>query len=118
MSEPIDCPLCVNGAKRDELMSLPVRKWDDVNKVYDSLMVLADGRKHASGWGMIVIIGCIDQEPVEITVAGVDNIRCHFNQQPKMDCALPSRAMHFWCRNKGKYRVGLALSSADVYLDA
>lgn len=110
--------LCVNGAKRDELMSLPVRKWGDESKTYDSLMVLADGKKHESGWGLIVIIGCIDQKPVEVAVDCADNISWHFNQEPRMDCALPSRAMHFWCGEKGKYRVGCALSSTDVWLDA
>ena len=110
--------LCVNGAKRDELMSLPVRKWDDESKAYDSLLVLADGRKHDSGWGLIVIIGCIKQEPIEIAVCCADDISWHFKQEPRMDCALPNRGMHFWCRGKGKYRVGCALSSTDVWLDA
>jgi len=110
--------LCINGAKRDDLMNLPVRKWDDESKVYDSLLILADGRKHESGWGLIVIIGCIKQEPVEIAVNCADDINWHFAQSPRMDCALPSRGMHFWCRERGKYRVGCALSSTDVWLDA
>jgi hypothetical protein len=119
MSKIINDILTVNGSKRDDLMKLPVRKWDDVNKTYDSLMILADGKKHDSGWGMIVIIGCISQNPVEIAVCCADDITWHFNQTHRMDCALPSRAMHFWCaKGKGKYRVGCALSSTDVWLDA
>ena len=110
--------LGVNGTKRADLLSLPVRKWDDTEKHYDSLLVLSDGRKHDSGWGIITIIGCVDQKAVEIAVDCADDISWHFSQEPRMDCALPSRAMHFWCRAKGKYRVGCAISSVDVYLDA
>lgn len=110
--------LCVNGATRAELMSLPVREWDDENKKYDSLIIIADGKRHDSGWGLIVIIGCIGQKPVEIACQCADDINWHFSQDPRMDWPLPSRGMHFWCREKGKYRVGCALSSTDVWLDA
>jgi len=110
--------LGINGASRKDLLALPVRKWDDEAAKYDSLLILADGRKHDSGWGLIVIIGCVDNEPKEIAVNCADDISWHFKQEPRMDCALPSRGMHFWCRGKGKYRVGCALSSTDVYLDA
>ena len=110
--------LYVQGAKRNELMSLPVRKWNDKSTTYDSLMVLSDGKKHDSGWGLIVIVGCIDNSPVEIAVNCADDICWNFKQQPRMDCALPSRAMHFWCGEKGKYRVGIALSSTNIWLEA
>lgn len=102
---------------KKDLMSKPVRKWDGDDARYDSLLVLSDGRKHDSGYGIITIIGCIDYFPVEIAVACADDICWHFSQNPRMDCMLPSRAMHFWCRGKGKFRVGHALSSTDVWLD-
>lgn len=108
----------VKGATREELMSLPVRQWDDTSKTYDSLLVLSVGRAHDSGWSLILIIGCIRQEPIEIALGCADDIRWHFSQGSSMDCALPSGAMHFWCKDKGKFRVGPALSSTDVWLDA
>jgi len=108
--------LLVNGAKREDLFKLPVRKWDDEYKRYDSILILADGKKHDSGWGLIVVIGCIKNSPIEIACNCAEDINWTFAQQPRMDCALPSRGMHFWCRNNGRYQVGAALISTDIYL--
>lgn len=103
---------------RKQLLSLPVRKWDDESPTYDSLLVLSDGKVHDSGWGLITIIGCVGKEPVEIITNCSDDVWWHLNQEPRMDCALPSRAMHFWCRGKGKFRASMAVSSIDIYLEA
>ena len=111
--------MSVNGKTRAELIALPVRKWDDTSRRYDSLLVMADGKKHGSGWGLILVIGCVDFEPVEIASACADDINWNLSMSPQMDCALPSRALHFWYRKpgnpKGLFRVGCALSSTDVY---
>lgn len=107
----------VNDVKLKHIDKLPVRAWDDVDKRYDSLMVISGFERHGSGWSLIVIVGCIDQKPVEICVACADDINWHFSQDPRMNCAYKSGAMHFWCTEKGKYRVGHALSSTDVWLD-
>lgn len=104
-----------NGATRKELLSLPHRDWDNCSRVYDSLMVLADGRMHGSGWGVIAIIGCRKQKPIEIISQCSDDISWHINHPMRTDCAMPSRAMHFWT-NGGEFRTGSALSSINVYL--
>lgn len=112
-----DKDLRIDNATRADLLSLPVRKWDDDKKRYDSLLIISNGKKHDSGWGEMVIIGCVDEKPIEIAASGLDDINWHLQYNPRTDCALPSRAMRFWYRGEGKYRVGCALSSTDVYLE-
>ncbi len=103
---------------RKELLALSHRKWDDSLKRYDGLLVLARGKQHASGWGMIVLIGIASNKEPEIAAATADDICWHLEGQGlRTDCLVPSRAMHFW-GGKGKFRVGHALSSTDVYVYA
>lgn len=104
----------VNTATKRELMNLPVRKWDEVG-FYDSVMLLHHGT-HESGWGLITIIGCMDGAPVEIAADCADDIVWHFLENPRMDCASESGAMHFWLRAGGIFKVGMALSSTDIWL--
>lgn len=108
--------LSVNGSTRKELLSLPRCKWDDKTKEYDSIMILSKGVKHDSGWGIMVIIGCIHREPKEIAAECPDHIMWNFSANPEMDCALPSRAMHFFLRGQGKFRVGMDISSVDIHV--
>lgn len=104
----------VNTAKLSELMNLPSRKWDEVG-FYDSLMLLHGGQ-HESGWGIITIIGCMEGVPVEIAANCTDDIVWHFLENPRMDCANESGAMHFWSRSEYIFKVGMALSSTDVWV--
>lgn len=104
----------VNTATKKELLRLPVRKWDEVS-VYDSVMLLHDGQ-HGSGWGLITIIGCMEGIPVEIAVNCSDDIHWHFSENPRMDCSNESGAMHFWYNVGGRFKVGMALSSTDIWV--
>lgn len=106
----------IKGATRAQLLSLPERDWQ-LTTSYDSLLILSDGTKHESGWGNITIIGCFDSEPFEIVTQGSDDIAFEVEaSQLRMDCAMPSRAMHFWARGKMKFEVGCALSSITIRL--
>ena len=114
----------MNEISRKELMSLPMRAWDEVSE-YESLLILSTRRKHDSGWAVMAVIGCRDGKPVEIAVSCCDDIEWKFGPmemcgpysygQMRMDCAFRSGALHAWTR-KGKFRVGHALSSITVEL--
>lgn len=104
----------IQGATRNQLLSLPERDWQ-LTTSYDSLLVLSDGTKHESGWGNITIIGCFGDEPFEIVSQCSDDIAFEVNaNQLRMDCAMPSRAMHFWSRGKNSFEVGAATSSITI----
>ena len=49
----------------DELLSLPNREYEDIN-IYNSLLILPKYEPHDSGWGCIIIIGVVKNEPKEI----------------------------------------------------
>ncbi len=107
---------------REEILSLPLRKWDDTRASYDSLMVISTGEEHDSGWATIYIVGCKNYQPVEIAVACADDV--HWKLPPpssnglgqvQMDCAMESGAMHFHV-DEGQFKVGMALSSTKVEL--
>lgn len=94
----------------DELLSLPNREWDGVKK-YNSLLIMPKYSPHDSGWGCIVIIGVVNNEPKEIVTQYSDDIEWIFPNieyignskytigQVRMDCCLESGALHMWSRN-------------------
>lgn len=121
--------------KRRELLTLPRRKWDEV-KVYDCLWLIPTGKKHDSGWSLIAIVGGSWDGPQEIA-AFCDDIcwgfpkshpydsvylhsRGYHAHVMRTDCEWPSGIMRIWAsseaRFKGRFRVGMALSSTDVEL--
>lgn len=118
----------INEWSKKELLSLPHRKWDNDTPRYSSVLIMSTGKKHDSGWSMIVIIGCHKQEPVEVCTLCSDDIEWKlpaaekFGQndeysfgQFRMDCAVKSGALHAWTR-KGEFRVGASLSSTEIEL--
>ena len=124
MTDAVPKPL--NLWLRKDLLALPVREWHEVSE-YDSLLLLSTGRKHDSGGAMMAIIGVRDLKPVEIACNYCNDIGWKFPRwsivcdgrysigQMGMDCALKSGALHAWT-DRGKFRVGTALSSVTVEL--
>ncbi len=108
--------ISIERATRKQLFSLTRRKWDDCEVKYDSVAILSDGRKHDSGWGIITVIGIVG-EKMEIAASCCDDISWDFKANPRMDCALPSRAMHFWPGLLGehlKFTVSCDVSSLTI----
>ena len=115
----------LNKYLRKELISLPVRKWD-VESEYDSVLLLSTGKKHDSGWAIMIIIGVVSFVPTEIAVHCCDDIEWKMPDmkrygsglsigQLRMDCAYKSGALHAWSENV-KFKVGIALSSTTIEL--
>ena len=120
--------LSVNDWPKKALLALPRRDWDDVEPLYDSLLILSTGKRHESGWAVGAIIGCREGKPVEICTTCSDDIEWKLPPatawgpnkeytigQFRMDCAKRSGALHAWART-GQFRVGHALSSTDITL--
>ena len=113
----------LNEWSKKDLMGLPDRDWQDDSRIYDSLLLLSTRKKHDSGWAIMAIIGVKDGAPIEIACQCADDIDWKLPSMPhtyigqmRTDCCLKSGAIHFWF-NKGKFRVGTALSSTDIYLE-
>lgn len=111
----------IQAFTRKELKALPVRPWASEDGFWDSLLIFPEGRKHDSGWGLMTIVGCRKQVPIEILVPGCDDIayeskgaQRHYNSM-RMDCVHGSKCMHVWS-NFYKFKVGAALSSVTIEL--
>jgi len=103
---------------KKELLKSPERKWNDTGKEYDSILIVPAGTKHDSGFMHIAVIGAIGEE-YEIC-AHPDDIACHFTLLPemdyarvRMDCFYPQGIFRY--HGDGKFKVGPALSSVDIY---
>lgn len=102
-----------NGLKISDLKRLPVRKWDDTS-AYDSILICKEGGRHESGWGLMMIVGCIGGKPQEVCSLCSDDIIWVCNTaRIRTDMLYPSGVIHFW-GNGLKFIVGSALSSIEV----
>lgn len=109
---------------RKELLELPSRHWAS-ETTYSSLLMLASGCLHDSGWGSITLIGVNQGVPVEIITRHSDDIRFIVIEGCKMyggiypsfqysiDCLPKISAFHIWSRDHN-FTVGIALSSIDI----
>jgi hypothetical protein len=102
--------------KKKELLKLPQRKWDEIKR-YHSILLVPTGRKHDSGWMLIALVGMNNNDEPEEIAAFCDDV-CWVNLPDKeweirTDCFYPSGIMRVW-GNKGKFEVGLSLSSTSV----
>lgn len=100
---------------RKFLLGLPKREWDKVS-IYDSIIVFNSKSKHSSGYAIMFIAGCINQEPIELICSGCDSINWQFNGlELGTDMLYPSGLIHFFS-NDCKIKVGIALSTIKIEL--
>lgn len=126
-------PILIKNLKRKDLLSLPVRNWQE-EKIYEFLLLTSTGQKHDSGYSLMAIIGVNygnlkDYWEAEIA-AYCDDINWKFpkehpyykhNSSPmRTDCMWPSRIIRVWGSGEhyftGKFKVGVSLSSTEVTL--
>lgn len=112
---------------RKELLKSPMRRWDDTDKEYDQILIVPAGTKHDSGYMHIAVIGVTDNgEEKQYEIAAYpDDISCFFPlitfgekkeftmASVRMDCYYPQGILQY--HGRGKFKVGLALSSVDIY---
>jgi hypothetical protein len=101
----------LNKLTRKELMALPVRDWNS-ESTYDSVLIFGSKKKHDSGWGLMVVVGIIDNDPVEIASQNCDDINWQipaktntYSPNLRTDCCLKSGILHFWV-SSAKFKVG------------
>jgi hypothetical protein len=103
----------INKLTKKELIRLPVRRWDKSSR-YDSLIIFSEGSRHESGYSVMLIIGVIGGQPVEIASDCSDDISWKLSDGNLMrtDCLFASKSLHFW--GDCHFTVGTALSSIDI----
>lgn len=104
--------------KVSELRKLPRREWGDV-KAYRTILVIASGRKHDSGYALMYIIGCDDEnKPLEIAAA-CDDIQWLIPEKVdydfRNDMFYPSGVLRYHS-HKYDFQVGRSLSTTEVTL--
>lgn len=116
---------------KKELLKSPRRGWSETDHEYDSILIVPAGTKHDSGFMHIAVIGYNykdkergKEETFEICSFS-DDVSCHFplisfgdNKQysmasVRMDCYYPSGVLRY--HGRGTFKVGLSLSSVDIY---
>lgn len=103
---------------KKELLKSLVRDWNDVDKEYNSILLIPAGTKHDSGYMHIAVIG-VTGDQYEIA-AYPDDISTFFPSYPgvttvsqvRMDCYYPSGILQY--HGRGKFKVSAALSSIDI----
>lgn len=100
---------------RKSLLELRKREWDRVS-IYDSIIVFNSKSKHKSGYAVMFIAGCINQEPIELIYSGCDSINWEFNGlKLGTDMLYPSGLIQFFSI-ECKIKVGIALSTIEIEL--
>ena len=101
---------------REELLSLPVRKWDEESE-YDSLTIVPTDDVHDSGYRLMAIVGHTNKHGPNEIAAFCDDICWEFPQPPKTwlrtDMTTTSNCAHMWGYDL-RFRVGHSLSSTSV----
>lgn len=112
----------ISKYSRKQLLILPSKPWSKISE-YDSVIIFGSRVKHDSGFNLINVIGCIDQNPVEIATQCSDDINWFVSKSNhsgvanlRMDVLPKSNATHFW-RRESKFVVGSAHSSFDIKVE-
>ena len=100
---------------RKSLLQLPKRNYNS-KSTYNSIIILNSRKKHESGYSVMYIVGCIDNEPIEIIANYCDSIDWEFNGlKLGTDMLYPSGLVQFFGINC-KLEVGLSLSTTYIKL--
>ena len=81
--------------RREELLSVPKRKWDNELHGVDSVYIIPSRRKHDSGWACMDFVAVSDgKSPVRFG-GGCDDVLLNGNHF-RIDCEYPSRIIRIW----------------------
>lgn len=109
---------------KKELIKL--QRVDNLDTVYDAVLIVPTGRKHESGYMKIAVIGIIKQntgEPIYELRGEPDDINWITPESYKygdgyalatlrMDCYYPRGIIHVW--GHGEFKIGIGYSSQDI----
>ena len=97
--------------QREELLSVPKRKWDDVLHGVDAVYVIPSRRKHDSGYDIVASFNGNKKRPMVRFGGGCDDVRMkgsHF----RIDCEYPSRIIRIW-NDRTSFSISRDVSSID-----
>lgn len=114
---------------RKQILKSPFRERTDIEKLYDSVLIVPAGTKHDSGFMHIAVIGVIEDrknctETYEIcaypdvistffpTTKFGDNVHQFEIANVRMDCYYPSGILRYHAH--GSFTVSEPLSSVDI----
>lgn len=100
--------------QREELLSVPKRKWDDVIHGVDIVYIIPSRRKHDSGYACMDFVASFHRNkkrPMVRFGGGCDDVRLH-GSHFRMDCEYPSRIIRIW-NDSTSFFISIDLSSID-----
>lgn len=100
--------------RREELMSIPKRKWDEEIHGVDAVYIIPSRRKHDSGYACMDFVASFNGykgKPMVRFGGGCDDVRLKGNHF-RIDCEYPSRIIHIW-NDRTSFSVSCDISSID-----
>ena len=97
--------------RRQELLAVPARKWDEVLKDVRGVFVIPSRRKHDSGWRCMDFVAEVGEERKLVRFGGYTDAVYFHGANFNMDCEMASGLIHIWNRNG--FIVSEDLSSID-----
>ena len=107
---------------KKEILRLPERNPDDIEKAYNGILLVPTRRKHESGYSCICLVGLSEQNEAEIC-GYPDDVVWNISEElmkygellMRTDATHPHGIIHVWS-NEASFVVGGFLSSQDVTL--
>ena len=100
--------------RREELLSIPRRKWDEELHGVDAVYFIPSRRKHDSGYACMDFVALVDRDHGNRAVrfGGVcDDISLKGNHF-RIDCEYPSRIIRIW-NDRTSFSVSCDISSIE-----
>ena len=100
--------------RREELLSVPKRKWDDVIYGVDVVYIIPSGRKHDSGYACMDFVASFNGnkgKPMVRFGGGCDVVRLNGNHF-RIDCEYPSRIIRIW-NDRTSFSISHDISTID-----
>ena len=98
--------------RREELLSVPKRKWDETIRSVSTVYIIPSKRKHESGYACMDLVAVTDRDHGNRAVrfgGGCDDISLRGNHF-RIDCEHPSRIIRIW-NSHGTFLITDDLSS-------
>lgn len=100
-------------SRREELLSVKRREWDNVLHGVKGVFVISSGRKHDSGYACMDFVAETEDGLVRFG-GGCDDIRLA-GTGFRMDCEYPSRIIHIW-NSRNTFSISHDLSSMILFM--
>lgn len=100
--------------QREELLSVPERKWNDELQGVDAVYIIPNGKKHDSGYACMDFVASFNWnkgKPMVRFGGECDDVRLKGNHF-RIDCEYPSRIIRIW-NDRTTFFISHNISSID-----